>query len=134
MSAFDAPNREVCTIRRDRTNTPLQALVTLNDPVYIEAAQSLAQHSISTAATPEQRARWAWDRCLCRAPSEAELRSVLQLQQEAYDRFLKDPGAARRLTGASGDDNVSHEDVAELAAWTAVGNVLMNLDEFLMKP
>ncbi|MCA9161310.1 MAG: DUF1553 domain-containing protein, partial [Planctomycetales bacterium] len=91
MSAFDAPNREVCTIRRDRTNTPLQALVTLNDPVYIEAAQSLARHAIAAADTPDQRATWAWNRCLCRAPSMAELNSVLRLQDEAYDRFLRDP-------------------------------------------
>jgi hypothetical protein len=134
MSAFDAPNREVCTIRRDRTNTPLQALVTLNDPVYIEAAQSLARHAIASANTAEQQARWAWERCLCRAPSGTELRSIMRLQHESYHRFLDDSDAARRLAGVSGDSGMSQEAVAELASWTAVGNVLMNLDEFLMKP
>src|SRR5438105_15939816 len=65
MATFDAPNREVCTVRRVRTNTPLQALVTLNDPVYIEAAQALARRILSSGgATPVERARYGFRLCL----------------------------------------------------------------------
>ena len=70
MAQFDAPNREVCTVRRIRTNTPLQALVTLNDPVYVEAAQSLARQMISADTDSDVRIRWAFHRCLIRDPSE----------------------------------------------------------------
>src|SRR5262249_31025696 len=73
MTAFDAPSREVCTVRRSRTNTPLQALVTLNDPVYVEAAQALALRMISAGSTVEDHARLGFRLCLSRPPSEAEL-------------------------------------------------------------
>ncbi len=65
MATFDAPNREVCTVRRTRTNTPLQALVTLNDPVYVEAAQALARRMAAGGSTPEDRARLGFRLCLC---------------------------------------------------------------------
>ncbi|MEZ6117944.1 MAG: DUF1553 domain-containing protein [Pirellulaceae bacterium] len=134
LTAFDAPNREVCTIRRDRTNTPLQALVTLNDPVYMEAAQALARRVFSAANTPEQRCQLAWETCLCRPPTDAELAALLQLRTNALERIKNEPDTAQQLAGINNDNTMSLDEVAELAALTAVGNVLMNLDEFLMKP
>src|SRR5437660_11919754 len=73
MATFDAPNREVCTLKRDRTNTPLQALVTLNDPVYLEAAQALARRVASGGGTVGERARRGFRLCLARPPLGDEL-------------------------------------------------------------
>ena len=73
MTTFDAPNREVCTVRRTRTNTPLQALVTMNDPVYVEAAQALARRIAKAGATPADQARIGFRLCLARPPSATEL-------------------------------------------------------------
>ena len=70
MAQFDAPNREVCTVRRIRTNTPLQALVTLNDPVYVEAAQSLARRMMRRDAR-QSRIEFAFRQCLIREPNDA---------------------------------------------------------------
>src|SRR5204863_3578251 len=72
MATFDAPNREVCTIRRDRSNTPLQALVTMNDPVYVEAAQALARRMIAAGKTPEEKLRDGFELCVSRAPHKME--------------------------------------------------------------
>ena len=73
MAQFDAPNREVCTVRRIRTNTPLQALVTMNDPVYVEAAQSLARQMVAAGETPKLRIEYAFRQSLIRQPSEGEI-------------------------------------------------------------
>src|SRR5258706_5911088 len=74
MSTFDAPNREVCALRRPRSNTPLQALVTLNDPVYVEAAQALAQRIDATTGAPADKARQGFRLCLGRNPRTDELK------------------------------------------------------------
>src|SRR5215207_6301994 len=80
MSTSDAPNRDVCVVRRNPTNTPLQALVTLNDAVYIEAAQALARRTVSDGgATAEERVRFAFRRCLTRPPRDAEVRRLVAL-------------------------------------------------------
>lgn len=132
MTTFDAPSREVCTIRRISTNTPLQALVTLNDPVYIEAAQALArkvweQKELSIAA----KAQYAVRRCLGRPPTDRERERLVELYQSAQTQYAAAPEEAMKMAtdplgplpeGAAAD---------ELAAWTIVGNVLLNLDEML---
>ncbi len=133
MMTFDATSREVCTIRRNRSNTPLQALVTLNDPVYIEAAQALARRISNAAKTPEERTRAAWSFVLQREPSPSESQRTLQLLADARTQFAQDPKKATEMAtnpiGAAPKD----ADLTELAAWTAVSNVLLNLDETLMK-
>src|SRR4029078_5320413 len=73
MATFDAPNREVCLVRRERSNTPLQALVTLNDPVYVEALQALARKMAASGTTPAEKARHGFRLCLSRPPTEEEL-------------------------------------------------------------
>jgi mono/diheme cytochrome c family protein len=128
MATFDAPNREVCTVRRSRTNTPLQALVTLNDPVYLEAAQALARKIVTGGgSTTPERARYAFRLCLSRPPHDSELARLVQLYEQAFGRLQPQPEQARKLAAESGGPP------AELAAWTVVGNVLLNLDEMLMK-
>lgn len=140
MATFDAPTRNVCTIRRGRTNTPLQALVTLNDPVYVEAAQALARRAAEasgkTDMTREEQARFAFQQATCRPPQEPEIRAVVDLFEDAYKQMLKQPEQAKQLATVplgpvSGQ--VDDERYAELAAWTAVCNVLLNLDEVLVK-
>jgi len=133
MATFDAPNREVCLVRRERSNTPLQALVTLNDPVYIEAAQALARRMVSAGATPEERLRHGYRLCLSRAPSDEELERLKEFHLKAEARFRQDPAQAREFASKPLGEIPETMDPAELAAWTLVGNVLLNLDEMLMK-
>jgi len=134
MSTFDAPNREVCTVRRVRTNTPLQALVTLNDPVYIEAAQALARRIVTEGGTnPIDRARYAFRTCLTRPPGEEEAARIVALYEQTLARYQKDPETARKMATDPIGPAPKELNVPELAAWTLVGNVLLNLDEALMK-
>ncbi|MEL6110180.1 MAG: DUF1553 domain-containing protein, partial [Planctomycetota bacterium] len=133
MAQFDAPNREVCTVRRIRTNTPLQALVTLNDPVYVEAAQALARKMIAESQDPVRRIELAYRRALIRDPREAEIDRLILLANQAAASFASAPDEAKKLAndplGALADD----ADVVDHAAWTVVANVILNLDELLMK-
>ncbi len=133
MSAFDAPNREVCTIRRARTNTPLQALVTLNDPVYIEAAQALARRMVKNGRSPAEQARWGFQQSLSRPPTDAELTDLVKLFNNARERFAKDVEKARKLATNPLGQLPDGADPVDLAAWTVTANVLLNLDELLMR-
>lgn len=133
MATFDAPNREVCIVRRMRTNTPLQALVTLNDPVYIEAAQALARRIAARGGTAAEKARFGFRLCLSRPPSEVEVERLVRLYETTRTPFLKDLKRANDLAANPLGPVPAGSDVAELAAWTVVGNVLLNLDEMLMK-
>uniref|UniRef100_UPI003568390A DUF1553 domain-containing protein n=1 Tax=Stieleria sp. TaxID=2795976 RepID=UPI003568390A len=133
MAQFDAPNREVCTVRRIRTNTPLQALVTMNDPVYVEAAQSFARNMIREADSAEGRIQYAFQTALIRPPSAAEIKRLEQLVIAATETYREATADAMKMAtdpiGALPDD----ADPAEYAAWTVVANVILNLDELLMK-
>ena len=133
MSTFDAPSREVCTIRRNKTNTPLQALVTLNDPVYIEAAQALARKLAAHTGSTADRATLGFRLCVSRAPSEKELARLVKLFEDSKADFAKDAAAATKMATEPLGAAPAGMDVSELAAWTVVSNVLLNLDETLMK-
>ncbi|QDV35888.1 PSD1 and planctomycete cytochrome C domain-containing protein [Tautonia plasticadhaerens] len=134
MTTFDAPNREICIVRRDRTNTPLQALVTLNDPVYIEAAQALARRMVAEGGdSTEDQARHGFRLCLAREPSTDELDRILSLFEDARSGFSADGDAARAMATDPLGPLPEGMDPAELAAWTVVGNVLLNLDEMFLK-
>jgi hypothetical protein len=133
MVTFDAPNREVCTLRRNRSNTPLQALVTLNDPVYVEAAQALARRIAAVEGSIDDSARAGFRRVLARPPTAAELKHVVGLYQNALANYEKKPEAAVALISNAENPSPTTSAPAELAAWTAVANVLLNLDETLMK-
>jgi len=137
MVTFDAPSREVCTLSRNRSNTPLQALVTLNDPVYVEAAQALARLLVGNVGSPEDRVRDGVRRVLARMPSEAETTHLVKLYETALAAFKSEPEQAAALITPpetlNEHSNAKPADVPELAAWTAVANVLLNLDEVLMR-
>ncbi len=136
MATFDAPNREVCTVRRDRTNTPLQALVTLNDPVYVEAAQALGRRMHKAAQKGKSAAAgvvYGFQLCLARPAKPAELETLVALFQDSYAYYKKDEAMAKNMATMPIGDAPEGADLAELAALAVVGNVLLNLDEFLMK-
>jgi mono/diheme cytochrome c family protein len=131
LVTFDAPSREFCTVRRVRTNTPLQALTTLNDPVFFDAAQALAKKITSDAGSdPSTGIVYAFRRCLARRPKPEELSRVLAFYNQQLDRFRGDRKAASEV--AKGSDAPTSQ-VPVLAAWTMVSNVLLNLDETITK-
>jgi hypothetical protein len=134
MAVFDAPSREVCTVHRVPTNTPLQALVTLNDPVYVEAAQALARLIVREGgATPRERVAFALRRCLSRPGRAAEIRRLLRLFEHARDRYRKNRESAMAMATKPIGPLPAGADAAELAAWAVVSNVLLNLDEIMVK-
>ncbi|OYP28520.1 hypothetical protein CGZ80_26785 [Rhodopirellula sp. MGV] len=137
MAQFDAPNREVCTVRRIRTNTPLQALVTLNDPVYVEAAQAIARRCVDASATTDGRIEFAFKQILTRSPTDAETKRLTELVDSVRQRYEQDPEQAMRIAtdplGPLPANASTETDAIEYATWTVVGNVMLNLDELLMK-
>lgn len=130
MTTFDAPSREFCSVRRLRTNTPLQALVTLNDPVFVEAAQALARRVLSSQSGRNERLEAAMLLVISRPPTKSESEELNRLYDQTLRQFQDDKVAAQKMAfeplGKTDDF-----DVAELATWTVIGNVLLNLDETL---
>jgi hypothetical protein len=134
MQAFDAPSREQCTVRRIHTSTPIQALVTLNDPVYVEAAQSLARRIAKEGgATPDERATYALRLCLVRPPSPEQVKQIVELYASEIENYRKDVAAASVMATDPIGPLPPGVKVDELAAWTVVSNVLLNLDGVLTK-
>jgi hypothetical protein len=134
MTTFDAPERTYCNIRRLRTNTPLQALVTLNDPVYVESSQALARRILTHGGdSSAQRAAFAFRLCLTRPPAEKEVQRLTELFEQARTQFAKDPAKATAMATKPFGPAPAGVKIDELAAWTVVSNVLLNLDEALAK-
>lgn len=139
MTTLDATDRELCTVRRQSTNTPLQALVLMNDDTWVEAARALATRSLvdatgdGTAATDEQRLTRAFRRLLARRPATQELKLLQQTLAHYRQRFESAPNDAAKLI-ATGESPIDDSlDQAELAAWTAVCSLLINLDEAITR-
>lgn len=136
MATFDAPNREVCTLRRSRTNTPLQALVTMNDPVFVEAAQGLARRMADDASDAEKsvdsQITAGIELALLRKPTDAELRRLVDLYQQLLQVYKNDIAAAAEIAEQPLGPLPEGVDRAHMAALTVVSNVILNLDEFLM--
>jgi hypothetical protein len=134
LTTFDAPERSVCTVRRLRTNTPLQALVTLNDPVFVEAAQALSRRIVREGgADVEAQVAFAFRQCLTRPPSDRELQRVKELFEKARQTYAADPGKAAAMATKPLGAAPPEMNVVDLAAWTVVANALLNLDETLAK-
>lgn len=134
MAAFDAPEREFCTVKRSRTNTPLQAFVMLHDPQFLEAARKLGERMIAeTTGNPRQRLSFGFELCLSRQPEPDELKLLHNALEARLARFKSDPEAAKKLL-AVGESPVSDQiDRAELAAYTTVARIILNLSEFITK-
>jgi hypothetical protein len=134
FAAFDAPNREVCTFLRQRTQTPLQSLVLMNDPVYVEAARALATRVWREApADPNQRLVRAFRHTLARKPEPAEIALLRRTYDQQLVNFREDPPAAQALLQVGESRLPADAPPAELAALTAVANVLLNLNETITK-
>lgn len=130
MLIFDAPTREYCVVRRPRTNTPLQALVTLNDPHFVEAARGLAERIMTEeSADPKKRIARAFRLATGRSPKSDEIKILINAFNEQLAEFRQDPAAAEKLLSKAD----SKLDKSELAAWTTIASMIMNLDEFLTK-
>ncbi len=133
MMTFDAPDREFCLVRRARTNTPLQALVLLNDPTFVEAARNLAEHVLTEAKTEDERITLAFQLSLSRLPIAEERRVLLETLHAASDRFRTDHAAAEKLLNVGRATSGLQIAPEELAAWTTVMSLLLNLDEAISK-
>ena len=138
MSIIDAPSREACTVRRERTNTPLQALLLLNDPQYVECAHGLAERVLREGGdTAQARATYMLRLCTSRQPGKSEIAELLSVVDDLKTAYMNDPEAATRLIGQTRgqtpNSQQSAEQTAEFAAWVITANLVLNLDEVLTK-
>lgn len=133
MVSFDAPNREVCVARRSRTNTPLQSLVLMNDPTYVEAARVLAEKILTVQGADEVRIHEGYLRAVSRPARAEELALLLDLLAASRERFTKEPEAAEQLTRVGTRPLAPNADIKEVAAWTIVASTILNLDETISK-
>ncbi|HIA28053.1 MAG TPA: DUF1553 domain-containing protein, partial [Planctomycetes bacterium] len=136
LTIFDAPNRETTCVRRERTNTPLQALVLLNDIQFVEAARHLAERvrrEVPDEAGDEGRIAHLWRMATCRLPDEGELLEVRSLLEEMRVIYRLDEEAAKQLLAVGESKRDETFPVAEHAAWTVICNLVLNLDEVVTK-
>ena len=132
MATFDAPSREACTLRRQPTNTPLQALVTLNDPAYIEFAQGFAIRVLTESkGTDRQRAAWALENATLQKPTSKQIDAVVALLTAERTRLSKDMDSAKQLADPAAHPLPKNLDIVDAAAWTVTSNVILNLDQVL---
>ena len=130
MLAFDAPSREECSAERPRSNIPQQALVLLNDPVFVEAARVFAEKILkSSQPSDEDKISFAFHHALTRKPSKEETKVIRELLENQRERYKKDQKAAMDLlkTGMKAYD--TSIETSELAAWTSVSRTLLNMYE-----
>lgn len=127
---LDAPTREFCVAQRAKTSTPLQSLVLMNDPVFVEAARAFAQRLLAEPNLDSSaRTRMAWRLALARNPSEAEHAILNRTLEQQLVTYRKDKEAAKKLISIGDLPKPSSYDDSELAAWTALSNVILNLNE-----
>ena len=135
MLTFDAPNREMCTARRQRTNTPLMALVLMNDPTFVEAARGLAERVMAEtgAAAASRKVEHAFRLATARRPTEVERNMLAVFFKDQLAAYRKTPDAAVALLSVGERRSDERLDPEELAAWTLVCRLILNLDETITK-
>jgi len=133
LSAFDAPNGDFSCVRRARSNTPLQALTGLNETVFMESAQALAKAALAAKGTDEARVEYAFRRVLSRQPTKAEKTELLKLLAEQSEHIAAGWVDTKALAGEAVKDLPPNTSPTQLAAWTTVARVLLNLDETITK-
>ncbi len=137
LQTFDAPNGDASCVRRARSNTPLQALMTLNEPVFLDCARALALRTLTDGGTTDaERIVYAFRRCLSRTPTAEEKTELLKLLSKQQERFTRPDAKPWELAA----DDPAHPPQlpkgatpAQAAAWTVVSRVLLNLDETITK-
>jgi len=133
MITFDAPNREKCVARRAVTNTPLQALVLMNDPTYIEAARALAQRMMAESPDANRRITAAFRLAIARTPTAQESKILGDLARNELAEYRAHPEAAEKLLQVGESKPDPKLAAADLAAWTVVASAILNLDETITK-
>jgi hypothetical protein len=133
LQTFDAPEREFCMVRRSVTNTPLQALVLMNDTTYVEAARKLAERVMKERVSLRDRIVRAFRLCAGRPPKETEIGLLTQVYNTQVTRFRQDPETAKKLLAVGESPWNQTRDPAELAALANVASVILNLDEAITK-
>jgi len=131
LMAFDCPDSNVTMIRRNRSNTPLQALTLLNDQAFVECAQALGARMVAECGgTPEQRLQWAFGTCMGRTPTAEETGLLLELYENQVAYYQDKPALAEKLVGRHRVAALSH---GEAAAYMMVARTILNLDEFVTR-
>src|SRR5262249_12937495 len=131
LTTFDAPDSNVCCVRRERSDTPLQALTLLNDAVFVECARALGRRVLKEEqGGVEERVRYAFRLCMARPPTDAERDRLVKLYGDLLALAKAKPEEAAKLAGKDAPAGV---DAAEAAAWTALARMLLNLDEFVTR-
>jgi hypothetical protein len=134
MNTFDAPSRETCIVRRERTNTPLQALVLMNDPQFVEAARRLGERTMKEGGpTPEARLAYMFRLTTARRPEAKEMKELLAAYKDHLATFTHDTAKAQQLLSVGELKPDAKLNPSELAAWTMIANLLLNLDEVINK-
>jgi hypothetical protein len=134
LMAFDAPTREECTAQRPISSTPTAALVLLNDPSFVEAARALAAEVLSKApADDEQRIHWAWRQVLGRDATSSEIGVLAKLLEKHRQQYATDSKAAEAILAVGISPRPKDANAPELAAWTSVSRVLLNLNETITR-
>ena len=134
MNILDAPSREACTIRRERTNTPMQALMLMNDPQFFEAARTFAERAVKEGGeTPQARIAYLFEAATARLPKPREEALLLETFQIHYQELEANPEAAKELIAVGESKPDEALDAVEVAAWTMIANLILNLDEVLNK-
>ncbi|HET6407676.1 MAG TPA: DUF1553 domain-containing protein, partial [Chthoniobacteraceae bacterium] len=130
---FDVSNRQTCSVKTQRTNTPMHALTTLNDVTFVEAARAFGQKVFESAANDEQRIAWAFRNCTTRVPNEKEVAVLKDSLARLRWSYSVDEAGAKRVIAVGGSNADLAIPATELAAWTSISSLLLNLDETLTK-
>jgi hypothetical protein len=134
LSTFDVPDREVCTARRPKTNTPLQALATMNDTIQLEAARKLAERMLHEGGrTPTERLTYAFQLATARKPKPDEQKTLDSLLEKRLTVYRKDPEAAKAFVSVGASKRDEKVDPAELAAYANLASLILNLDETISR-
>ena len=133
LETFDATSREVVCTKRARTNTPLQAFVTMNDPQWVEAARKLGERAMQAAPTPEQRLNFLAGVTLARSLGPREIKVLLGTAEKFHSRFAGNAEDVKAVLAIGESPADATLPPAELAVWTMVASQFLNLDEFLTK-
>jgi hypothetical protein len=134
LSIFDVPDREVCVVQRSKTDTPLQALALMNDPVQLEAARKLAERMLlEGGGTPGQRLDFAFELATARKPRPGELQPLSALLEKRLAAYRQDPATARALIAVGASTPVATLDPVSLAAYANLASLILNLDETITR-